>query len=179
MYVCTVDIMNLILVWKRANESPGALRILDPVRAKTVLSRETSQKKHKLELRPVGYPKLFSTLGGFHVTSSPPCWWTKTKDLSLAPFVRPSAIVHYIIVICVSRCWLQIISFISLTVSIEWEVSCNWIEESDWKQIKNKDCTSWIGASALVFVFVLTEPSEPFPKASSAVSSSLRNIPNA
>ena len=25
----------------------------------------------------------------FHVTSSPPCWWTKTKDLSLASFVRP------------------------------------------------------------------------------------------
>ena len=32
---------------------------------------------------------------GFHV------WRTKTKDFSLAPFVRPQAIVHYIIVICV------------------------------------------------------------------------------
>ena len=46
-------------------------------------------------------------IGGFHVTSSPPCWWTKTKDLSLASFVRPPEIVHYSIVICVSRDWLQ------------------------------------------------------------------------
>ena len=38
-------------------------------------------------------------MGCFHVTSSPPCWWMKTKDLSFAPFVRPPAIVHYIIVI--------------------------------------------------------------------------------
>ena len=45
----------------------------------------------------------------FQVTSSPPCWWTKTKDLSLAPFVRPPAIVHWSIVICVSRDWLQTI----------------------------------------------------------------------
>ena len=45
--------------------------------------------------------------GGFHVTSSPPCWWTKTKDLSLAPaFVCPPTIVHCSIVICVSRDWL-------------------------------------------------------------------------
>ena len=26
------------------------------------------------------------------MTSSPPCWWTKTKDLSLASFVHPPAI---------------------------------------------------------------------------------------
>ena len=45
--------------------------------------------------------------GGFHVTSSPPCWWTKTIDLSLAPFVRPPAFVHFTIVICVSRDWLK------------------------------------------------------------------------
>ena len=31
----------------------------------------------------------------------------ETKDLSLAPFVCPPAIVHYVIVICVSRDWLQ------------------------------------------------------------------------
>ena len=47
------------------------------------------------------------TIGGFHVTSQPPCWWTKTKDFSLAPFVRPPAIVHCSIVICVPRDWLQ------------------------------------------------------------------------
>ena len=29
----------------------------------------------------------------------------QTKDLSLAVFVRPPAIVHYIIVICVARDW--------------------------------------------------------------------------
>ena len=46
-------------------------------------------------------------IGGFHVTSSPPCWWTKTIDLSLAPFVRPPAFVHFTIVICVSRDWLK------------------------------------------------------------------------
>ena len=48
-----------------------------------------------------------SHIGGFHVTSSPPCWWTKTIDLSLAPFVRPPAFVHFTIVICVSRDWLK------------------------------------------------------------------------
>ena len=31
----------------------------------------------------------------------------KTKELSFAPFVRPPAIVHCIIFICVSRDWLQ------------------------------------------------------------------------
>ena len=40
---------------------------------------------------------------GFNATSSPPCWWTKTKDLSLAPFVGPPAIVHDIIVMCLWR----------------------------------------------------------------------------
>ena len=42
--------------------------------------------------------------------TSQPCWWTKTKDLSLASFVHPPAIVHYLIVICVSRDWLQTIN---------------------------------------------------------------------
>ena len=46
-------------------------------------------------------------IGGFHVTSSPPCWWTKTLDLSLASFVRPPAFVRFTIVICVSRDWLK------------------------------------------------------------------------
>ena len=44
---------------------------------------------------------------GFHVTSSTPYWWTKTKDLSLASFVRPPAIVHFSIIIGVSRGWLK------------------------------------------------------------------------
>ena len=44
-----------------------------------------------------------SCIGGFHVRSSPPCWWTKTNDLSLAPFVRPPAIVHCSIVICEAK----------------------------------------------------------------------------
>ena len=48
-----------------------------------------------------------TTIDGFHVTSTSPCWWTKTKDPSLAPFVCAPAIVHYSIVICVSRHWLQ------------------------------------------------------------------------
>ena len=41
----------------------------------------------------------------------------KTKDLSLAPFVRPPAIVHCTIVICVSRDWLQTINTQSLSSS--------------------------------------------------------------
>ena len=41
------------------------------------------------------------SIGGFHVTSLPPCWWTKTKDFLLAPFVRPPAIVRWSIVVCV------------------------------------------------------------------------------
>ena len=35
-------------------------------------------------------------ISGFHVTSLSPCWWTKTKDLSLASFVRPPATTQYI-----------------------------------------------------------------------------------
>ena len=38
-------------------------------------------------------------IGGFHVTLLPPCWWTKTKDLALASFVRPPEVVHFSVVI--------------------------------------------------------------------------------
>ena len=41
------------------------------------------------------------------MTSSPPCWWTKTKDLSLASFVRPPEVIHFSIVIGVSGGWLK------------------------------------------------------------------------
>ena len=41
------------------------------------------------------------------MTSTAPCWWTKTKDLSLAPFVRPLEVVHFSIVIGISRGWLK------------------------------------------------------------------------
>ena len=34
------------------------------------------------------------------MVSSPPCWWTKTKDLLLARFVRPPAIIHCRTVVC-------------------------------------------------------------------------------
>ena len=47
--------------------------------------------------------RFISTIGAFHVTSSPPCWWRYTKDRSLARFVCPPAFVHFTIVICVSR----------------------------------------------------------------------------
>ena len=50
---------------------------------------------------------LVHLIGGFHVMSSQPCWWTRTINFSLAPFVRPPAFVHFTIVICVSRDWLQ------------------------------------------------------------------------
>ena len=46
-------------------------------------------------------------MDGFHVTSSPSCWWTKTKDLSLASFVRPPEVGRFSIVIGVSRDWLK------------------------------------------------------------------------
>ena len=39
--------------------------------------------------------------------SSPPCWWTKAEDLSLASFVRPPEVVHFSIVMGVSRGWLK------------------------------------------------------------------------
>ena len=45
-------------------------------------------------------------MGGFHVKSSPPFWWTKTKDLSLASFVRPPEVIHFSIVVGVYRGWL-------------------------------------------------------------------------
>ena len=41
------------------------------------------------------------------MTSSPPFWWTKTKDLLLASFVRPPEVVHFSIVIGVARGWLK------------------------------------------------------------------------
>lgn len=46
-------------------------------------------------------------MGGFHVTSSPQCWWTKTKDPSLTSFVRQPGVVQFCIVIGVSREWLK------------------------------------------------------------------------
>ena len=61
----------------------------------------TPRQKYRTILTPV------HNTGGFHVTSSPLCWWTKTKDLSLAPFVCPPEVVHFSIVIGVSRCWLK------------------------------------------------------------------------
>ena len=41
------------------------------------------------------------------MTSLPPCWWTETKDLSLASFVRPPGVVPFSIVIGVFRGWLK------------------------------------------------------------------------
>ena len=50
------------------------------------------------------------------MTSSPPCWWTKTKEISLASFVRPPEVVLFFIVIGVSRGWLKT-SYISLLMA--------------------------------------------------------------
>ena len=36
------------------------------------------------------------------MTSSPPCWWAKAKDLSLASFVRPPKVVLFSILLLVS-----------------------------------------------------------------------------
>ena len=43
------------------------------------------------------------------MTSSPPCWLTKTKYLSLASFIRPPEVVHFSIVIgfSIARGWLK------------------------------------------------------------------------
>ena len=41
------------------------------------------------------------------MTSSPPYSWTKTKDLSLAFFVRPPDVLHFSIVIGVPGGWLK------------------------------------------------------------------------
>ena len=46
-------------------------------------------------------------INGFHVTSSPPCLWTKTKDLSLSSFVRLPEVVHFTIVTGFPRGWLK------------------------------------------------------------------------
>ena len=37
------------------------------------------------------------------MTSSPSCWWTKTKDLSFASSVCPPEVVHFSMVIGISR----------------------------------------------------------------------------
>ena len=47
------------------------------------------------------------SIDGFHVTSSPPCWWTKTKDLSSASLVRPPEVVRFSIVIGVNTTLLS------------------------------------------------------------------------
>ena len=47
------------------------------------------------------------SMGGFNVTSSPPCWRTKTKDRSLASFVRPPEVVTFTIVMGASGSWLK------------------------------------------------------------------------
>ena len=36
------------------------------------------------------------------MTSSPPCWWTETKDFSLASFVRPPEVVLFSILFLVT-----------------------------------------------------------------------------
>ena len=41
------------------------------------------------------------------MTFLPPCWWTKTKDRSVASFVRPLEVLHFSIVIGVPRGWLK------------------------------------------------------------------------
>ena len=56
---------------------------------------------------PLPLLNLSHVIDGFHVTSSPPCWWTKTKDLSLASSVLPPGVVRFSIVIGVSRDWLK------------------------------------------------------------------------
>ena len=81
---------------------------------KKLLLRAYSTLKHSLSTTvlvafhpefQIKVPQM--TIDGFHVTSSPPCWWTKTKDLSLASFVRPPEVVRFSIVIGVSRGWLK------------------------------------------------------------------------
>ena len=44
---------------------------------------------------------------GFHVTSSPPCWSTETKDLFLPPFVQPPEVVHFSVAVGVSGSWFK------------------------------------------------------------------------
>ena len=57
-------------------------------------SERRLRNKVKFQIFYFVVPRLSYLLGGFHATSSPPCCWTKTKDLSLGPFVHPPAIVH-------------------------------------------------------------------------------------
>ena len=52
------------------------------------------------------------------MTSSPPCWWTETKDLSLPSFVRHPEVVHFSVVIGVPREWLKT-SYTVVYVSLE------------------------------------------------------------
>ena len=55
------------------------------------------------------------------MTSSPPCWWTKTKDLSFIPSsVRSPVVVHFSIVTVVSRDWLK-----TSYISTSWQWTCH------------------------------------------------------
>ena len=65
------------------------------------------------------------------MTRSPPCCWTKTKDLSLASLARPLEVVHFSI-ICFSRGWLKTSysSYVQTFVPIDIHFSvCDFINE--------------------------------------------------
>ena len=46
---------------------------------------------------------VMQAIGGFHVTSSPACWWTVNKRSLISSFCLSKSIVYFTIVICVSR----------------------------------------------------------------------------
>lgn len=68
--------------------------------------KERNKLKRHLLIPFLCQSKSKSPIGGFQVTSSPPCWWTK-KKLSLASFVCPPEVVNFSFVIGVSRSWLK------------------------------------------------------------------------
>ena len=77
------------------------------------------------------------------MTSSPPFWWTKTKDLSLASFVRPPEVVHFSIVISVSRGWLKTSYCVCYPSNIFRETGTYKLDETFTKSLPSKTFTSY------------------------------------
>ena len=82
-------------------------------------------------------------IGGFHVTSSPPCWWTETRDLSLAFFVRPTEVVHFSIVIGVSRSWLK------RSIQPISRIFCHYITSARTRKTHTQNCGSLISTRSV------------------------------
>ena len=70
------------------------------------------------------------------MTSSPPCWWTKTKDPSLTSFVCPQEVV-----VGVSRGWLKT------------SYSVHWLRELYQRDLASRLCATRTASDHVTIIF--------------------------